>query len=66
MLRVSADCDKVPPNVIGTVKTITSTAHHTVQAVCLTNDGMPFIIDKGFLLSAAMISLNICIKEIYC
>ena len=51
MLRVSADCDEVPPEVIDTVKTITSTARRSVQAVRLTNDGMPFFIDRVFPLA---------------
>lgn len=51
MLRVSADCDEVPPEVIDSVKTITSTARRSVQAVRLTNDGMPFFIDRVFPLA---------------
>lgn len=51
MLRVSADCDEVPPDVIDIVKTITSTARRTVQAVRLTNDGMPFFIARVFFLA---------------
>ena len=51
MLRVSADCDEVPPEVIDIVKTITSTARRTVQAVRLTNDGMPFLVDRVFFLA---------------
>lgn len=50
MLRVSADCDEVPSDVIDIVKTITSTARRTVQAVRLTNYGM-FFIDRGFSLA---------------
>ena len=37
MLRVSADCDEVPPDVIDIVKTVTSTARRAVQAVRSTN-----------------------------
>ena len=51
MLRVSADCDEVPPDVIGIVKTVTSTARRSVQAVRLINDGIPFFIDRGFSLA---------------
>jgi hypothetical protein len=46
MLRISADCDEVPPEVIDVVRSITSTARRTVQAVRLTIDGMPFLIDR--------------------
>ena len=48
MLRVSANCDEVPPDVIDIVKTITSTARRSVQAVRLTNDGIHFFIDRVF------------------
>lgn len=51
MLRVSAECDEVPRDVIDTVKTITSTARRSVQAVRLTNDGMPSFINRAFPLA---------------
>ena len=51
MIRVSADCDEVPPDVIDIVKTITSTARRTVQAVRSINDGMPYFIDRVFSLA---------------
>ena len=51
MLRVSADCDEVPSDVINIVKTITSTARRAVQAVRLIRDGMPFFIDRVFSLA---------------
>ena len=48
MLRVRADCDEVPPDVIDVVKNITSTGRRSVRSVRLRNDGMPFIIDRFF------------------
>lgn len=66
MLRVRADCDDVPPDVIDIVKTITSAGRRAVRSVRLRNDGMPSLHDWWrFLFSVAMISSNICIKDIY-
>ena len=45
MLRVRADCDEVPPDVIDIVKVITSTARRAVQSVRLRDDGIPFLHD---------------------
>jgi hypothetical protein len=50
MLRISADCDQVPPDVIDIVKAITSTARRAVRAVRVMQH-LPSVINRIFSLA---------------